>query len=63
MEERISQLEKLLSQVSYFYSWVDSINFIVCAGNLKHLVGARKRVRIELSYRPAKVQRLAESIP
>jgi hypothetical protein len=34
-----------------------------CAGILEPSMGARNRVRIVLSYRPARLHRLAESIP
>jgi hypothetical protein len=31
--------------------------------NFKHFMGARNRVRIGLSYRPARLHRLAELMP
>ncbi len=36
---------------------------LYCAGILGQSMGARNRVGIELSYRPAKLHRLAKSIP
>jgi hypothetical protein len=36
---------------------------VICAGNVKQSMGARNRVGIGLSYRPARVHGLAELIP
>ncbi len=54
----------------YFYNarsrnllrrWFD--RYSTCAENFKHLWGARNRVWIGLSYRPARLHRLAKLIP
>jgi hypothetical protein len=37
--------------------------YVACAGILKISMGPRNRVGIGLAYRPAKLHRLAESIP
>jgi hypothetical protein len=38
-------------------------SYVACAGILEHSMEARNRVGIGLSYRPARLHRLAESIP
>jgi hypothetical protein len=40
-------------------TWITSITVL----EFKNSLGARNRVEIGLSYRPARLQRLAESIP
>jgi hypothetical protein len=40
-----------------------AIGFEACAGILEQSMGARNRVGIGLSYRPARLHRLAELIP
>jgi hypothetical protein len=37
--------------------------YMYCAGIFKQSMGARNRVGIEFSYRPARLHRLAELIP
>jgi hypothetical protein len=36
---------------------------LLCAGNFEQSMGAKNREEIGLSYRPARLHRLAESIP
>jgi hypothetical protein len=39
------------------------LNLIPCTGILEQSIGARNRVGIGMSYRPARLHRVAESIP
>jgi hypothetical protein len=41
---------------------VDSAAYVACAGILEQAMGARNRTGIGLSYRPARLHRMAESI-
>jgi hypothetical protein len=41
---------------------VDSAAYVACAEILEQAMGARDRTGIELSYRPARLHRMAESI-
>jgi hypothetical protein len=42
---------------------VQKLNWAACAGIFKQSVGASNRVGIELSYRHARLHRMAELIP
>jgi hypothetical protein len=45
-----------------FSTWNGSAGIAISAGIFEQSMGARNRVRIELSYRPARQHRLLESI-
>jgi hypothetical protein len=64
-----SQLDSILGSYSVFKllrsPGIDSTEsvalvYVTCAGNFKQSVGARNRLGIELSYRPARLHRLAD---